>query len=124
MLGNSVMSEESLLCLFVFFVAGVLLFLGKIYDQGLPTDKERVIYPEGPECDDGENMAEICSPFEYKGPEDTRTAATVESSPIIEEKGEALALQNVIPQEKETKEFELREVRLKDFVDNKTSKTE
>ena len=124
MLGSSVMSEEILLCLFVFFVAGVLVFLGKIYDQGLPTDRERVIYPDGPECDDGENMAEICSPFEYEGQADTRTVATVESSPVIEEKGEALTSQNVIPQEKETKRFELREVRLKDFVDNKTSKTE
>ena len=42
-----------------------MLCWGKFFDRGLPTDRERVIFPGGPEHDDDENLAEVSSPFTY-----------------------------------------------------------
>lgn len=61
-----------------------MLCWGKIYDRGLPTDRERVIYPDGPECDDDENLADISSPFEYEDYQEL-TASDVSESEELEQ---------------------------------------
>ena len=43
-----------------------MLCWGKLLDRGIATDRAREIFPDGPELDVDENLAEICSPFEYK----------------------------------------------------------
>lgn len=59
--------EEISLILFFIFVWLLTLFLwGKVFDQGRSLDIEREIFPDGPECEDGENLAAICSPLYNK----------------------------------------------------------
>lgn len=43
-----------------------MLCWGKLLDRGIATDRAREIFPDGPELDDGKNLAEICSPFKYE----------------------------------------------------------
>lgn len=105
---------------FVILVLGIIILLGKGYDQGSSTDRERTIYSDGPECGDDENLAKICSPFDY---EHEREHEDIEQ-PLIEcgEKEIATTLQSNVTDTKTVLNASLREVKLNDFVDNKTNK--
>ena len=86
-----------------------MLCWGKIYDRGLPTDRERVIFPEGPELDEDENLAEISSPFEYEDYQEL-TASDVSESEELEQP--ANIEQTTVNGEKE--------VRLDEYLKNKS----
>ena len=117
------MDTMTVLFLLTILALGLMMFLGKVYDQGCPTDRERLIYSNGPECDENENLAEICSPFEYE-PERIIKIKTVEQPHLgSKEVNIPTTSQNIAPQIMETEKPELREVQLNNFIKNKVSKT-
>ena len=60
------MSDLELFALTGLGTVVAMLCWGKLLDRGQATDRPREIFPDGPELDDDENLAEICSPFEYE----------------------------------------------------------
>ena len=84
-----------------------MLCWGKLLDRGQATDRSREIFPDGPELDDGENLAEICSPFEYKdlAKADTTTLQS-DTQPVAKNNGLQLNL---------SRQFE-SEVKLDDYL--------
>lgn len=84
-----------------------MLCWGKLLDRGQATDRSRVIFPNGPELDDDENLAEICSPFEYKD-------LTKADTPTFQLDAQSVAKNNE-PQLNLDRRFE-SEVKLDDYL--------
>ena len=89
-----------------------MLCWGKLLDRGAATDRVREIFPDGPELDDDESLAEICSPFEYG---DLTKADTTTLQPDTQ----SVAKSNE-PQLNLDKQFEL-EVKLDEYLKRKNA---
>lgn len=97
-----------------------MLLVGKIFDVGSPTDDERVIYPEGPECDEDEDLAEICSPFYCKSGDiefDSGKEITLCERFELEEKSESKENEHQLPSGNETMKY--KEVQLSELQNSK-----